>query len=170
MAAIDPNDVLADVKIYLPTSNVLNDTELLGIINFVIANLIPLDDTVNQPEATCKSLRNAAIVNQSRYSVDETGKKREKVGTVEIEFFDGTSKEVWSGFLNNLQNLCPLILGYTGLASNNTFTINPGDRFVISPCNCIDPCDCASEQLAIYEEEFCNPRFDGDTSTTDPFQ
>jgi hypothetical protein len=132
-----------------------------------VANIIPADDDIYYGQAACESLIRVAVANQSLYSVDTAGKKRSKVGSVEVEYFDGTSKEVWGEFADNLQNLCPLIWGYTGLASKNTLCISPSDRFVISPCLCIDPCDCSDEQKGIYEDEWCN----GASSTNDdPFQ
>ena len=167
MAVIDPADVLVDVLLYLPTSNVFSDAQLTSMIEFVIANQIPEDDTEYQPEATCKSLRNAAIANQSRFSVDQAGKKREKVGVVEVEYFDGTSKKVWESFLDNLPNICSLLLGYTGFLTSNMMSIAPGEKFIVNPCTVDDLCD-PDQSGTIYGEEWCSTT--SSLVDDDPFQ
>jgi hypothetical protein len=108
-------------------------------------------------------------MNLSLSSIDLDGKKREKVGMVEIEKYD-RSVNPWTRFLDSLNSLCPFLPGggYTGLPSTNTMVINPSDRFVISPCLCIDPCDCAAEQKALFEDEWCNDTIG--VNDDDPFQ
>ena len=171
MAVIDQAAVLVDVKLYLPDANVLSDAELSNIIAFVVTNQIPADDEIYTAEATCKSLRNAALVNLSLYSVDTAGKKREKVGKVEVEYFDGTSKEAWSRYLDSLRDLCPLVLGYTLESTTNNMSIAPGEQFLISPCGRTDLCDPDRPNESIYGTEWCNPlRDDNNDPFQDPFQ
>ncbi len=128
---IDRNQLLADIKFYLPDSNILTDTQILAIAENVIAAVG--DDEDNYAEVLCKSLKACAIVNKSKATVDSDGTKKEKVGDVEIERFqtpDGQS--VWDNYIDSLDDLCPTF-GYTVIKSIG-IKINPGDKIVVNDC------------------------------------
>ena len=133
MAAIDRVQLLSDVKLYLPDENVLSDDILNNIIDSVIANQIPADDDQYYGEALCKSLRAAALLNKSKYSVDGANIKREEIGEVEIERFDRGNQSIWDDYIASLVDLCP-IFGYTGLSSTIGMVINSGTTPVVEDC------------------------------------
>lgn len=132
---IDPNQVLEDVKLWLPESNVLTDDQMLAIINLVIQEVG--DDDENYAEVLCKSLRAIALANQAKYSVDVSGKRKEEVGDVEIQWFEGSSHDVWGNFIDSLKDICPLF-GYTGIDTGIGMKINPGKKIKINKCPCPD--------------------------------
>jgi hypothetical protein len=135
MAAIDRDQLLSDVKLWLPESNVLTDAEMLQIIELVIQYQLPEDDDQYYAMALCLSLRAIAIANNARYQVDVAGKRKEEVGDVEIQWFEGTSGNVWPNYIDSLKDVCPLF-GYTGLSTGIGMKINPGDKFIINKCPC----------------------------------
>lgn len=131
MAAISRIQLLIDEKIWLPSSNVLCDSSINNINESIISNQIPADDEIHFAEALCKGLRAIAFANKAKYLVDSKGTKREKVGDVEVERFEGTSKDPWGDFIKSLTDICPII-GFTGLKQGIGMTISPSDKFVIT--------------------------------------
>ena len=131
MATIDRAQLLADEKLWLPTGNVLSDAFMTSINEFVIANQIPADDAVHFPEALCKGLRAIANANNAKFQVDTKGTKREKVGDVELEKFEGTTINPWGNFIKSLTDICP-IFGFTGLKQGIGMQISPSDAFEIT--------------------------------------
>jgi hypothetical protein len=134
--AIDQDQLYLDTITFLPDSNVLDEATVRAINASVVTNQIPADDDQYYSEALCKCLRANAIVNASKYTVDDSGKKREKVGQVEIEMFEGTNKDVWKDYLDSLRDLCPLLPGggYLGLPSTRGILVNPSDPVIVNPC------------------------------------
>jgi hypothetical protein len=132
VAIIDRAQLLSDMKLYLPPQNVLSDTELANIGESVITQVG--DDEDNYPEVLCKSLRAAAIVNQSKTIVSSSTLESEKVGGISQKLIAGAGENAWPKYIKSLSALCP-ILGYTGLPSAIGIYINPGDPVIISSCD-----------------------------------
>ena len=129
MAVIDRTQLLTDTKIYLPDANILSDPEISNLIDIVVDAQIPEDDDQYYGEALCKTLRLCGVVNKSKWVADEQGKRREKVGEVEVEHFESTSGDPWGDFLKSLNTLCPLVFGYTpDFGSVIGIKINSGDK------------------------------------------
>jgi hypothetical protein len=114
VATIDRTQLLADEKLWLPTGNILTDAHMNAINESVIANQIPADNAIHFAEALCKGLRAIAFANKAKFQVDTKGTKKEKVGDVELEKFEGSSVNPWGDFIKSLVDICPLI-GFTGL-------------------------------------------------------
>lgn len=129
MAVIDRAQLLTDTKIYLPDANILSDTEISSLIDVVVDTQIPEDDDIYYGEALCKTLRLCGIVNKSKWVTDDQGKRREKVGEVEVELFESSSGDPWGDFLKSLNTLCPMVFGYTpDFGSAIGIKINSGDK------------------------------------------
>lgn len=131
MATIDRVQLLADEKLWLPAGNILTDAHMNAINESVIANQIPADDAIHFAEALCKGLRAIAFANKAKFQVDTKGTKKEKVGDVEVEKFEGTSIDPWGDFIKSLTDICP-ILGYTDLTQGIGMQINPSEIFKIT--------------------------------------
>ena len=141
MAIINRTQLLADEKLWLPAGNALTD-QLMEAINESIITQVGDDGGTsgtegNYPEILCKALKAIALTNQPKASVDTAGKKKEKVGDIEVEKFEATSIDNWKNFIDSLKDVCPL-LGYTGLSSGAGMTISPSEKFIISTCPCPD--------------------------------
>ena len=139
MAAIDQDQLYTDTILYLPESNVLPEVQTRAINASVVQYQIPEDDDIYYSEALCKCLKANAVVNRSKYLVDDVGKKREKVGQTEIELFEGSSQKVWDEYIKGLSSLCPYLPGggYSPPPSYGII-INSGDMPVINDCPCPD--------------------------------
>jgi hypothetical protein len=137
MAVIDRAQLLADAKVFLPDGNVLTDTEMMMIINNVVDYQIPADDDIYYSEALCKTLKSVALLNKSKYAVDEQNIKREKVGGVEKENYGEISRVAWDDYLDSLADICPLLPG-GGYSPSRAIgaKINPSEKFVINDCTC----------------------------------
>jgi hypothetical protein len=131
LATIDRAQLLTDEKLWLPEGNTLTDAHMCAINESVIANQIPADNAIYYAEALCKGLRAMAFANKAKFQVDTKGTKREKVGDVEVEKFQGTSIDPWGDFIKSLVDLCPII-GYTGLIQGIGMQISPGDVFKLT--------------------------------------
>lgn len=132
---IDRDQLLADIKFYLPDSNILTDPQLLVIAENVIAAVG--DDEDYYAEVLCKSLRACAVVNKSKATVDTDGTKKEKVGDVEIERFQTTAgQSVWDDYIDSLNDLCPTF-GYQ-ITKSIGIKINPGEEVKVSNCPSTD--------------------------------
>lgn len=129
--AIDPNEVLEEVKYYLPVENIFSDAQMLTAINKVIT-LVGSDDSYYE-EVTCKSTKRIAEDNAAKSST-VTGHKRIRTEDLEEEFFKGTNSNVWDNFLDRINTVCANI-GYTGLSQYSTgfMYINPGDSIDVNP-------------------------------------
>lgn len=125
MAAIDTVQLLSDTKSFLPTENALSDPQIEAVNQNVIDYFIPEDDDQYYSQALCLSLQQCGIYNLSISSAGSAGRKREKVGQVEVENFEKT-RNPWREYLNSLQSLCPILPGggYT-LPQVSNFKINP---------------------------------------------
>ena len=130
MATIDRVQLLADEKLWLPAGNILTDAHMNAINESVIANQIPADAAIHFAEALCKGLRAIAFANRAKFQVDEKGTKKEKVGEVEVEKFQGTATDPWGDFIKSLPDICA-ILGYTGFNPGIGMQISPSTPFVI---------------------------------------
>ena len=131
MATIDRAQLLADEKLWLPAGNILTDALMNAINESVIANQIPADDAIHFAEALCKGLKAIGLTNKAKFQVDSKGTKREKVGDVELEKFEGTSIDPWGDFVKSLTDICPLI-GFTGLKLGIGMQISPSDVFKLT--------------------------------------
>lgn len=128
---INRTRLLTDEQTWLPEGNVLTESQMLAINELVISNQIPADDSAYYPEALCKGLKAIAVANQAKFQVDLKGLKKDKSGSVELEYFEKTSSDPWGDFIKSLTDLCP-IFGYTGLNQGTGMRINPGDAFKIT--------------------------------------
>lgn len=135
MAVIDRVQMLSDTKLYLPDDNVLSDELLNNIIDSVILNQIPADDSIFFSEALCKTLRAAALLNKAKFAVDTANIKREKVGDIEKENYEGASRFAWDDYIDSLADICPYLPG-GGFTPSRAIgmRINPGEPFVIDDC------------------------------------
>lgn len=129
MANINCTTMLVEIKSLLPDSNLITDEQMLVIIKRVISDVG--DDLDNYGEIACKSLRAIATVNLSKAVVEVGSTKREKVGEVELEYFAQSSSNLpWKEFIKSLNDLCPIMYGYsfkttTGMVINTTTIPNP---------------------------------------------
>ena len=135
MAVIDRVQLLSDTKLYLPDDNALSDDLLNNIIDSVILNQIPADDEIYYSEALCKTLRAAALLNKAKFAVDSANIKREKVGDIEKENYESTSRFAWDDYIKSLADICPYLPG-GGYTPSRTIgmKINPSDVLVIDNC------------------------------------
>ena len=137
MAVIDRVQMLSDTKLYLPDENLLSDALLNNIIDSVIANQIPSDDSIFRSEALCKTLKAAALLNKAKASVDTATLKREKVGQLEKEQFEGASRFSWDDYIKSLSDICPYLPG-GGFRPSKAIgaRINPSKPFIVDDCPC----------------------------------
>lgn len=124
MATIDRDMLLADIKMVLPSDNVLTDDQMLIVIERVI--LLVGDDTMYYGEVACKSMRSIADINAGKADVDIGKLKREKVGDNEEERFESsTGGQTWNDFRDSLKGICPVMFGYS-FPSGKGMYINSG--------------------------------------------
>ena len=135
MAIIDRAELLTDTYLYLPEESDLAEAVLINIIDNVVDYQIPEDDEVHYSEALCKTLKAAAQLNKAKGAVDIAANKREKVGAVELERFEGASRYAWDDYLKALPDICPYLPkgGYTPSKAIG-MKINPSTPFVIDDC------------------------------------
>lgn len=102
--------MLTDLLEYLPSENVLSNSQLESVITNVISNHIEVDDEANYSEALCKSLRVAGLINDGKHSVDNAGLIREQVGKVTYQYSEDHQRDLWKDFVNkSLPNICPYL-------------------------------------------------------------
>lgn len=133
---IDPNEVLTEILLYLPDSNVLTDSELILIITSVITAVG--DDDELYPEVLCKSLKKISLINQSKAS-SSYALKREKVNMGEYEWNTGstTPSDMWRNYINDvLPDICKAI-GYSYSIAIG-IKVSPGEE--INPLSNCDDC------------------------------
>jgi len=110
--AIDRDVLYADTVLYLPEDNILTEGQIRTINEQVIALDGIEDDNAFYSEVLCKSLKRCALINAAKSNVDGAGLKRDKVGEVELEFFDGASPHTsWRKYIRGLAQLCPYLPG-----------------------------------------------------------
>lgn len=124
MAQIDPNVVLTNTSVYIPTENILTNEEMIALINQVIMR-VGNDDT-NLPQVQCEFLRDLATVNMSRAQVDAVSTTSERVGDHARSRDPAYVQRAWSTFRDSLRDICPLF-GYRLPARRRIF-INPGEE------------------------------------------
>lgn len=102
-------DVIDDTEDYIPPSNTLSDTKLLSIAQKLIDKHGDTDGV--KPKVECLFLQQVGTVNAVQGSVSSGSVKREKLGSHEIEFFDGSTVN-WDDYILKIKrDVCP-ILGY----------------------------------------------------------
>lgn len=117
MAAIDRDQLLADVKFWLPDQTTLSDQDILQIAELVIAQVG--DDDQYYGEVFCKTLQACLEYGKGIHEGTSSGKRRERVGGVEVEVDDYKSSDAWQNRLDNLNGICPLY-GYSPSTSSST--------------------------------------------------
>lgn len=117
MATIDRNQLVADVKFWLPDQTTLSDEDILQIGELVIAQVG--DDSQYYGEVFCKTLQLCLEYGKGIHEGTSSGKRRERVGGVEVEVDDFQSVDAWQSRLDNLSGICPLY-GYTPTTASNT--------------------------------------------------
>ncbi len=102
-------DVIDDTVIYIPESNVLLEEQLVAIAQKLIDKYGDTDEV--KPKVECLFLQQVGTVNAVQGSVSSGSVKREKLGSHEIEFFDGSTVN-WDDYILKVKrDVCP-ILGY----------------------------------------------------------
>lgn len=135
MAAIDPQSVIDNTSLYIPSGNVLTNEQMLILVNNIISQL-EVDDTEFQPQVQCDFLRALSYTNQARVSVDVGGIQSERVGDHARSYNSAYVNEAWKNFRDSLKDICPLF-GYTPPFTAG-IKINAGE--VNDPLrDCIDP-------------------------------
>lgn len=128
---IDTVQLLADILFWLPDSNVLTDSQINTIAQYIINDVG--DDDSNYAEVLCKSLRACGLANLSKHTVDGAALKQEKVGENSETYSTAAMQNIWDNFLDSLKDICP-IFGYTGLSTNMGMKINPSTTPVVNDC------------------------------------
>ena len=125
---IDRIQLYNDEVLYLPSANVLSKTQMDSISEVVILEVG--DDVDNYNEVLAKSLHRIALVNKSKFSVDEAGVKKERLDTLEIERFESSSVGLWDNYIKSLPDVY-LAFGYKGkdIARPIGIKINIGTSF-----------------------------------------
>lgn len=138
MAAIDRDELLADVLFYLGSNNTLPDARILAIAERVISGL-PADDDEYYGNALCSTLRDTAIQNRSISLTQRQRVKREKTYMEEVEYYNDHDDSYWDDFIKSLDTLCPTFRNYTQTASSRygSIRINVPDPIRV-PCGSID--------------------------------
>ena len=133
MALTDPDkqaSLLTDVKFWLPSENTLNDDGLGVIINLTITQVGNLDS--QYAEVLCKSLKNAALKNNSDHLVDTATVTEEKVGEVQKKWDGDSNKDIWINYIESLKDICP-IFGFIPTTGPIGIMISPGITPDINP-------------------------------------
>ena len=129
--AINPDEILADLDLWLPTTNVLVDSQLLTIINKQIT-AIGGDDQYYS-EVFCKSLRLTAEINQAKSTGNSGLKSRKLEDLIEEEYYEDGANESWEEFISQLPTICARE-GYTGLSVSalGFIDVHPGDVITVN--------------------------------------
>ncbi len=136
MAIINRDTLYNDTVLYLPEENVLTEDQVRAINDDVVDNRIPEDDDIYYSQALCLSLKQCAVVNLSLSSVSAYGKKKEKVGQVEVEKFN-RAYNPWREYIESLKTLCPLLPGGGWSPSSPSYIkINPSEPVEVNPDCC----------------------------------
>ena len=139
---IDRDQLIVDENLWLPSSNILTESQMRSINEYVIAQVG--DDEENYAEVLCKALQAIALTNKAQASANTGGLKKEKTGDVAIEWQNtGSASKVWEGYLDSLKDLCP-IFGYTGLNNNIGIGITTPTCVVVNPTCCSGYRNCGS--------------------------
>lgn len=117
MPTIDRVLLVAETKEELGAANVLSDSRLTTIGESVISKVG--DDDTYYPEILCKTIRDSAIRNRSRYALntDQALKRLESNERV-VEWYGADPVSYWDNFLDMLPDLCAT-LGYCDLSSSS---------------------------------------------------
>lgn len=108
---INRTDLYNDEVLYLPSANVLSQTQMNSISEVVILEVG--DDDTNYNEVLAKSLHRIALVNKAKFAVDEAGIKKERLDSLEIEKFESSSIGLWDSYISSLPDIY-LAFGYKG--------------------------------------------------------
>lgn len=138
MADINPEEILNDLDLWLPTTNVLTCDQLTSIINKQIA-AVGTDESY-YAEVFCKSLTYAAEVNKAKSSKGTNLKSRKLEDLIEEEYFKSGETGSWSDFIVQLPGICSSE-GYTDLGGIDTGYI------LVSPGTTIDVNNTSSTYL-----------------------
>lgn len=130
MATIDRNQLLADIKLWLPEANVFTDAQIIQISELVITQVG--DDNSKYAEVLCKSLQAVGQANLAKHSVDGASLRKEKVGEHMEEYDSSVMKDIWKDFLKSLKDICP-IFGFN-IPSAIGMKINPSEAIIVNDC------------------------------------
>jgi hypothetical protein len=134
---INIEELSSDLESYLPKKgNMLSKEELTTIAENIVANRIPEDDEQYYSEALCKSLKAAAIFNNSRYLIDGGNLVEEKVAGVTYKYSLTNSKNIWKDYIKDLPNLCPYLpKGGYNMPQAMGIVIKTGDIIKVNSCS-----------------------------------
>ena len=118
--AINCATLLEDIKLLLPSDNVLTDAQMLIVMKRLIA-LVGSDDEF-YGQVACKTLSAIADINASKVNVEQGGIKKEKVGDHEIEYaVTSSGGSSWKDFKKSLSDLCPIMYSYSPKAASGIY-------------------------------------------------
>lgn len=131
MATIDRNQLLSDIKTWLPDGNVLTDSQISAIAEYVITSVG--DDDTKYAEVLCKSLKAVGLANLSKHTVDGSSLKQEKIGEHSETYDTAISKDYWKDFISSLKDICP-IFGYKPTTVGIGMKISSGTTPTVNDC------------------------------------
>ena len=106
---ITPESIVNNTLYYIPSENLLDEDQMLGIATMLIAKYG--DDDSNLNLISCEFLKAVGNINKTIHVVDVGGLKREKLGSHEIEMFSA-EYDPWGKYLDGVGNyICPIIFG-----------------------------------------------------------
>lgn len=139
MPEININQLVGDLKEYLPEENTLSDSQLENIATNVVNNKIPENDDQYYSEALCKSLKVASIMNHMNHTVGGANLKKEQVGKVMYEYSEDNQRNIWKTFEKSLPDICPYLPGGGyNMPTAIGVLVKKGDEIKITSCDDTD--------------------------------
>ena len=134
--AVTAEQVISDVGYLIPSQNVLTQEQLEGIAQTLIAKYG--DDDSNLGVIKCNFLKQVGTQNSVIGSLSSGSLKREKVGDVEVEYFQGSTVD-WGAYIKAVNDdLCPMF-GVTSQVSFGAKINSSIKKPIISPaCGGLD--------------------------------
>jgi hypothetical protein len=139
MPEINIDELVCDLKDYLPSENELSDNQLESLATNIVENKIKENDEEYYAEALCKSLKVAAIMNHMNHTISDSALKREQIGKVHYEYSEDNQKNKWKEFERSLPKLCPYLpKGGYSIPTAIGILVKKGDEVKITSCDDTD--------------------------------
>lgn len=117
MAVVNRDQLLLDVKFWLPANQTLSDTMITALNAVVITNIG--DDDTFYKQILCSCIKAAARKLMTDYAVTSSGLKKEKTYMVEVEYYN-TSTNPWEEYYLRVEtDVCPAF-GYVTPVDSST--------------------------------------------------
>ncbi len=115
--------VVNQMNIWLPPENILDEPQLESLVVPIFRKLGMTPDRI--PEALCKSLEAAALLNKAK-ATTSYGLSKEKIDRVEYHYSTNAKSpsDLWDDYIKTLPQICPLF-GYEKRISPGII-VNPG--------------------------------------------